>query len=102
MKASKKITTKEDLFEVYGINESHSEWNMAIDNWFSVEVYRAMHCGNLPPQDDDSVWWITGFLDKCHEDIKWARSFEKFGSMYLTAKRMIYSLCDEILKDKTK
>jgi len=30
----------------------------------SVEVYRIMHNGNLPSQDDLSVMWVCDFLDK--------------------------------------
>jgi len=50
---------KEKLFKKYKIDESHSEWDDKIDNWISVELYRVMHDGNLPPQGDMSVSWIT-------------------------------------------
>lgn len=29
-----------------------------------------MHNGNLPPQNDTSVKWITDFLDKVKSDMK--------------------------------
>lgn len=98
--------TKEQLFEKYSIDEPHSEWNNGIDNWMSVEVYRVMHNGELPPPNDMSVLYIVEFLDKCHDNtgygIKLMKEREDFGSLYLTAKRMIYSLCDEILKALNK
>ena len=92
--------TKEELFKKYSINESHSKWE-PIDDWMSVEVYRVMHDGGLPPDGDKSVKWIIDFLDKIHNDIKWGKdilSRKDGGSLYLTAKRMVHSLSDEILK----
>ena len=62
--------TKQELFKMYNIDESHSEWDNQIDNWMSVELYRVMHDGNLPPQGDTSVSWITEFLDKVKSDMK--------------------------------
>lgn len=84
--------TSEKLFEKYSINETHNIWNDQIDNWMSVEIYRIMH-GNLPPQGDLSVDWVMEFLDK-QEDMTWWVSNvmhrKDWGSLYLTAKRMIY------------
>jgi len=92
--------TKEELFKKYSIDESHAEWDNQIDNWYSVEVYRIMHDGNLPSGDDDSVDWITAFLDK-QKDMKWwvknVMSQPNWGSLYLTAKRMVYRYSDAIL-----
>ena len=93
--------TKTELFEKYSIDESHSEWDNLIDNWISVEVYRVMHDGNLPPPNDMSVDYITGYLDKVLNDAAFAKKMMKrkdFGSLFLTAKRMVYSLSDQILK----
>lgn len=68
----------------------------------SVELYRVMHNGNLPPQGDTSVKWITDFLDK-KNDIKWwvknVMSRPDWGSLFLTAKRMVYSLADQIIAE---
>jgi len=93
--------TKEQLFEKYSIDKSHSKWE-SIDNWMSVEVFRIMHNGELPPENDISVLYIIEFLDKCHDGTGWGIQLMKerndFGSLYLTAKRMVYSLSDEILK----
>jgi len=96
--------TKQELFKKYSINESHSEWDNSIDNWMSVELYRVMHDGNLPPQNDTSVKWITDFLDKVKSDMKFFAKLRKrqpddFGSLFLTAKRMVYSLCDQIIAE---
>lgn len=90
--------TREELFKKYSIDESHNAWEPAVDNWYSVEVYRAMHEGKLPPSDDNSVGYITDFLDKCHAEPDFMTSHKNWGSLYLTAKRMVYSLQHEILK----
>ncbi len=93
---------KEELFEKYGINKSHCAWDNSIDNWISVELYRIMHDGNLPPEDDKSSKWVCEFLDKLESDNKFTLEMMKrsdFGSLYLTAKRMIYSLSESILTE---
>ena len=94
--------TKKQLFKKYSINKSHSKWE-SIDNWMSVEVYRIMHNRELPPPGDMSVLYILEFLDKCHDGtdyvINLMKKRENIGSLYLTAKRMVYSLSNEILKD---
>lgn len=92
--------TKEQLFEKYSIDESHSEWDLSIDNWYGVEIYRIMH-GKLP-ENDKSVKWITEFLNKQHDMEWWVKnvmSQPNWGSLYLTAKRMVYRYADEILTD---
>lgn len=95
--------TRQELFEKYSINETHNVWE-ATDNWMSVELYRVMNNGNLPPQNDTSVKWITEFLDKVKSDMKFfaklrQRQPDDFGSLFLTAKRMVYSLCDQIIAE---
>ncbi len=94
--------TKEQLFKKYSINESHSEWDNQIDSWMSVEVYRLMHDGNLPPKDDLSVKWVTDFLDKIKNDtiyaVKLMSERNDFGSLYLTSKRMVYSFAEQLIK----
>lgn len=95
--------TRQELFEKYSINETHNVWE-ATDNWMSVELYRVMHNGNLPPQNDTSVKWVTEFLDKVKSDMKFfaklrQRQPDDFGSLFLTAKRMVYSLCDQIIAE---
>ncbi len=93
---------KEQLFEKYNIDESHNVWDNSIDNWMSVEVYRVMHDGQLPPPGDMSILWVLDFLDKTQADVAWFFSLEKRGSLYLTSKRMVYSLAENILKDLTE
>ena len=98
---------KEELFKKYSIDESHSKWNNGIDNWMSVELYRVMHRGKLPPSNDMSVGYITEFLDMCNgKDSSYGMKLMKkrrdFGSLYLTAKRMVYSLSRHILKEINK
>jgi hypothetical protein len=92
--------TKQELFKKYSIDESHNVWDNSIDNWMSVEVYRVMHNGELPPPNDTSVKWVTDFLDKQKDMTWWVKnvmSRKDWGSLYLTAKRMVYSLSDQIL-----
>ena len=96
--------TKQELFKKYNIDETHSEWDNSIDNWMSVELYRVMHDDNLPPQNDTSVKWIIEFLDKVKSDMKLfaklrQRQPDDFGSLFLTAKRMVYSLADQIIAE---
>ena len=97
--------TKHELFKKYSINKSHSKWDNKIDNWISVELFRVMHNGNLPESNDMSVKWITDFLDKVHHNKKFMNKMMKrddFGSLYLTAKRMVHSLSEQILKELNK
>jgi len=97
--------TKEELFEKYHIDERHAAWDCMIDNWISVEIYRVMHDGELPPQDDLSTGWITEFSEKCM-DVHWMftvlKKREDWGSLFLTGKRMIYRFADEILLEINK
>jgi len=93
--------TKEELFKKYNIEESHSKWDDKVDNWMSVEVFRLMHDGELPKQDDTSVMWVCDFLDKFRSDGRFKKKIMSrgdWGSLYLTAKRMVYSFSEEILK----
>lgn len=94
--------TKQELFNKYSINETHSVWENSIDNWMSVELYRLMHDGNLPPQNDTSVLWILDLLDKENDMVWWVTNFMSridFGSLYLTAKRMVYLMSEQILQE---
>ena len=91
---------KQELFDKYSIDESHNVWE-SIDSLMSVEGYRVMHNGELPPPNDKSVKWITDFLDKQKDAAWWAKnvmSRKDWGSLYLTAKRMVYMLHEEILQ----
>lgn len=92
--------TKQELFKKYSIDESHNVWNNAMDNWVSVEIYRIMHNGVLPEASDKSVKWITDFLDK-QDDTDWwvenVMSRKDWGSLYLTAKRMVYRHSEKLI-----
>ncbi len=85
--------TKEELFKKYSIDESHNVWEL-IDSMMSVEIYRIMHNGNLTPQGDTSIKWLLDFLDKAENDMPWwvknVMGRKDWGSLYLTAKRMVY------------
>lgn len=91
--------TQEELFEKYKINSTHRLWDNEIDSWFSIEIYRVMNNGSLPYGNDDSVYWVIEFLDKAHENPSWALRLNKWGSLYLTAKRMVYRYSEQILKE---
>lgn len=93
--------TKEQLFEKYNINESHSEWNESIDNWIGVEIFRIMHNGRLPSEDDKSTKYIIEFADyiRSLKGMIELRKRSDFGSLYLTSKRIIYKFYEEILKE---
>lgn len=90
---------KEELFEKYSINESHHKWE-SCDDRNSVEIYRMMHNGNLP-DDDQSVKYVLDFLDKMKTDIPWwvsnVMSRPDYGSIYLTAKRTIRLFADDLI-----
>ena len=97
---------KKQLFDKYNINESHAAWDYNIDNWMSVEIYKIMHNGKLPDPNDMSLSYITEFLDKAKNDIKWwtknVMSRPDWGSLFLTAKRMVYRYSDELIKIQPK
>lgn len=91
--------SKEELFAKYNINGgSYTEWEPMTDNWMSVEIYREMHGGELPAPDDMSCKYILDFLDKT-KDAKYFFSLKNNGSMFLTAKRMVYRYADQILTE---
>ena len=93
--------TKQELFEKYKIDESHNEWQ-AIDSWCSIEIYRLMHNGALPQEEDTSIKWVIDFLDKAKKDVRWwvsnVMSRRDWGSLFLTAKRMVYLFADDLIK----
>ncbi len=93
--------TKEELFKKYNIDESHNRWEPLVDNWHSVEVYRAVNDGQLPPPDGNvgDGLYVLKFLDEC-QDSNFFLSLpgHKRGSMYLTAKRFVYRHADALVK----
>ena len=92
---------KEELFDKYSIREEHSKWDSVIDNWMSVEIYKLTHLGVLPPKNNLTVAWVLDFLDKMNSDIKYAGKIlhkKGGGSLYLTAKRMVYRYSDKLLE----
>ena len=91
--------TKEELFKKYSVNETHSVWDDSIDNWMSVEIYRLMHNGNLPPREDKTVKWVTDYLNKFKDDSQFAVTVmqrKDWGSLFLTAKRMVYKFSEQL------
>ena len=93
--------TKQELFKKYHINETHNAWD-GTDSWMRVGIHRLMHDGKLPESGDMSVKYITEFLDKT-EDMTYMKELMKrkdWPSLYLTAKRMIYTLSEQILNEQ--
>lgn len=103
--SEKVLATKETLFEKYKIKEEDNKWE-SIDSWFSVEIYRLMHDGKLPPGDDNSTKWVIEFLDKIHTDPKWCGNTvmvrNDWGNLITTSKRMISTLHEQILIEINK
>ena len=92
---------KKELFEKYNINESHSVWDENIDNWIGVEIFRIMHDGRLPNQNDTSFKYMIDFAEKIRSPLGMIelRQRRDFGNLYLTSKRLIYRFADGILKE---
>lgn len=92
--------TKQELFKKYHINESHNKWEPP-DEWYHIDVYLEMG----GDENGESYRWIVDFLDRFNSDFKWAAEIKRrkgtpqWGSLYLTAKRMVYRFADEILKE---
>lgn len=85
------------MYDKYHINGSHATWDPVTDNWMSVELYRVMHDGNLPDPDDVSFDYVLDFLDDIELQKQLMQTREDFGSLYLTAKRMIYQRYSSVL-----
>lgn len=95
---------KQELFKKYNVDESHSEWDLTIDNWMSVEIFRVLNEGRLPRENDDTIRYCVDFLDKLRaDDVFRAKIYKEhglnFGSFYLTAKRMVYRYSGKILEE---
>lgn len=89
---------KKQLFKKYAINDSHAQWQPDIDNWCAVEIFRETHGGNLPSVNDITTKYILDFLEKT-KDPDYFFKLKNPGSMYLTAKRMMYRYHKEILEE---
>ena len=104
IKLSKQEANK--LLKKYHLDESHGIWNSLVDNWLSVEVWRKVHNGELPPQDvtieeaeEEALKTPMAFLDnkKLHKKMLKQDALD-FGRHYLTAKRMLYSAIQKIVE----
>lgn len=82
--------SREVLLVKYRLNESHATWQPSIDNWYSIEAFRAQ-AGRLPEKGDDTRQVLMAFLDNkdLHARLLSERGPE-FGSMFLSAKRALY------------
>lgn len=92
------MITKADLFAKYKISKGHEQWDNAIDNWFSVEIYRRMHDEQLPQPDDLSIAWVCDFIDKT-KDPAYFFGLDNPGSHFTTALRMVYRHADAIVEE---
>lgn len=91
---------KQALFDKYEINQSHAVWDRGLDSFMSVELFRLMN-DRLPDENDTGFKHAIDFLDKIENDKQFFQkvfSNVHFGSLYLTAKRIIYRFADDILK----
>ena len=99
--------TKEELFQKYNINKSHSVWDEVNDSWYSVEIYKLLH-NKLPNQsniNNEKITWILDFFNKKDDKEWWMKNVmikPDWGSYYLTAKRMIYIYADYIIEELNK
>lgn len=100
----KRFMNKEELFRKYSINESNKELDDRAFNYGCIEIYRIMHNGELPKQDDESVMFCVDFIDKL-KNYSFYREIvirSDFGILYLTAKKMIYHFADQIIDEINK
>jgi len=81
--------TKNELIKKYNLNESHGVWQPEIDNWMSVEVSRFV-LGRLPNENDKVKDIAIKFLDISKKNPAKMMKNERWGSLFLTAKRMLY------------
>ena len=91
---------KKQLMEKYHLDESHAEWSAMTDSWYSVEAYR-LQAGVLPNSENapDTKETIMAFLDNKDLQFKLLRERgNEFGSIYLSAKRTLYSLLNAPIK----
>jgi len=93
------------MFELYKIHDAHKTWTTD-DSWFSIELYRMMHNGELPPKDDLSVTWILDLNNK-FADREWfvknvINKREDWGSLFLTLKRLSFMVADKLLEEINK
>ena len=80
-----KATIKQ-IIKKYRLDDKHKIWEHQIDNWMSVEVARVV-LGRLPEKGDSARELAMEFLDNEEKYL----GNKNFGSMYLTAGRMIYN-----------
>lgn len=97
------VTDRASLFQRYAIRETDNQWQDSVDGWCSVEIYRLMHDGQLPPEGDKSVSWVTRFLDKLITKDEWwftiVMARKDWGNLVTTARRLVYMCADEIVKE---
>ena len=89
--------SKEELFSKYGVSAGHNRWDNTVDNWFSVEIFRETHNGDMSKTDDIDPLYVLDFLDKT-KDAKYFFGLTNPGSMFTTAHRMVYRYADQILE----
>jgi len=95
---------KQQIFKKYRIDQSHAQWDNTIDNWYSVEIHKIVTGQlpiNIPSSKLKAIKPYTDFLDSAE---KYRDKLIKddpvngplrFGSCYLTSKRMIYRIFEQ-------
>lgn len=95
----------DDILIKYNIAKVHKNWDVHIDDHFAIEIFRIMHNGNLPTENDVSYKWITDFLDK-KKDMQWwcknVMTRPDCGNIATTSKRLVYRFLDEIIKENNE
>lgn len=94
---------KEELLKKYQITDRHDIWTPDVDNHMSIEIFRIMHDGRTPMEDDNAVKWVIDFLDKTMDkDISFMDELKKrhdWGVLLLTARRMVFNYADDLLEE---
>jgi hypothetical protein len=95
--------TKEQLFKKYSIDDSHSKWT-STDSFVSVDIFRLMFNRLPTDEEEDSALYILEFLDKSKAEwwVKNVMVLPNWGSLFLTAKRMVYMFADNIILELNK
>ena len=91
-----------DILEKYEITDNFGFIDIG-DDWKLVEIYRIMHNGHLPPEDEKHTYlYVLDFLDLQKENkfLDWQKEIiNKNGDLFTTAKRFIYTFVQEILHE---
>jgi len=91
--------TEQQLIEKYHLTEEHGQWTPT-DDWMSVEIFKIIH-NRLPNKRDQGFGFAIKFLDRMDKQQfrNTVMEREDWGSLYLTAKRMVYRHRHQIIAE---